>query len=244
MKFFKNRPVKIIRIASNKKTRSIILAVACFLIIIGVYIILRPWYLAWRFDKTQKSMLDTWAISSVFNADTRRAGWQRSIAVVGGDAVNEVWEEDTNPRIDAYYVVNNMDGVLTINKIGLTAPIISKYTIANLDISICSIIEKNKMGQVGNYVLAGHKSRIRGRHFSRLIEVTVGDLVVTENKVAKYTYQVTDVYTVTPSDVWVMENDGDEKIITLITCDYRTDPIGRLIVRGKLIDSEPAAATN
>ena len=43
------------------------------------------------------------------------------------------------------------------------------------------------------------------------------------------------VFTVTPFDVWVMANDGDRSLITLITCDYRTDPMGRFIVRGELI---------
>lgn len=226
-----------------KKNRFITL-IAVFLIVIGASIALWPWYSALHFDKMQKNMLDTWYNTSVFKRDFTRAGWQRSLAVVGNDAANEVWEENTNPAIDINYVVNNMDGILTINKISLVVPIIGRYTIDNLSISICSVIEKNKMGQAGNYVLAGHKSRIRGRHFSRLLELSVGDLVITENKEAKYTYKVTSVFTVTPTDAWAMENDGDKKLITLITCDYRTNPIGRLIVRGELVDSEPVSVTD
>jgi len=129
-----------------------------------------------------------------------------------------------------------MDGILTIDKIRLEVPIINKYSIENLNISICSVVAANNMGQAGNYVLAGHKSRIRGRHFSRLLELKVGDRIVTQSKEAKYTYKVTDVFSVTPLDTWVMANDGDKKIITLITCDYTKNPIGRLIVRGELIE--------
>lgn len=228
-----------IRIPKSKKGR-IMTAVAFLLIVVGICIAMRPLFLAWRFDRMQNSLLNAWNATSRFNADSSRIGWQRSVAALGGE-VDEVWEEDTNPRVDMNYIVNNMDGILTIKKINFNAPIISKYTTANLSISICTIIPENKMGQAGNYVLAGHMSRIRGRHFSRLVELKVGDLLVAENKEAKYTYQVTDIFTVTPEDVWVMANDGDKKIITLITCDYRTDPIGRLIVRGELIASETIA---
>jgi sortase A len=219
------------------------LLLAGFFILIGLFIILRPFYLAWRFDRIQNNMLNKWQSTSEFHEDSVRIGWQHSVAVVGGADTNEVWEENIYPKIDAKYFLQNMDGILSIDKIHLTAPIISKYTVDNLSVSICSVIEANKMGKAGNYVIAGHKSRIRGRHFSRLVELKTGDLIVTANKNAKYTYQVTDIFTVTPVDTWVMDNDGDKELITLITCDYRTDPIGRLIVRGELIGTEPLEGT-
>ena len=222
----------------KSKNDKIVAVISVIIIIIGICIALRPWYIAWRFDRMQKSLLDAWNNTSEFHEDTSQAGWRHSVAVVGGDADNDIWEEDTNPHVDMNYIINNMDGILTIAKINLSVPIINKYTIDNLNVSICSVIETRKMGQEGNYVLAGHKSRIRGRHFSRLLELKTGDIIVTENKEVKYTYLVKDVFTVTPLDLWVMDNDGDKKLITLITCDYRTDPIGRLIVRGELINSE------
>ena len=222
------------KLLNSKKVKFI----AILLIIIGLGIALRPSYLAWRFDRLQQQMLEKWQATSQFSADTTRAGWDSSIAVVGGN-LDDVWEEDTNPSIDLNYIINNMDGIITINKINLSVPIISKYTINNLNISVCTVIEDNKMGQSGNYVLAGHRSRIRGRHFNRIIELQPGDLIITENKEMRYTYQVTDNFLVAPEDTWVMNNDGDKKIITLITCDYRTNPTGRLIIRGELIDSVP-----
>jgi sortase A len=226
------------KLLSSKKVKLI----AIVLIVIGLGIALRPFYLAWRFDRLQKNMLDMWQTTNEFQADASRAGWSSSVAVVGGGN-SDVWEEDTNPDIDVNYIVNNMDGVITIKKINLSVPIINKYTINNLNISVCSAIEKNKMGQAGNYVLAGHRSRIRGRHFNRIIELEPGDLIVTENKEAKYTYRVDDIFLITPDETWVMDDDGDKKLITLITCDYRMEPTGRLIVRGELASSEPADGT-
>ena len=212
--------------------------IAVALIVIGLCIALRPSYLAWRFSRMQAQMLDAWHATSEFTGGDNRAGWGSSIAIVGGNA-DDIWAEDTNPKIDLNYIINNMDGTLLIPKINLNMPIINKYTIKNLNIAPCTVIEKNKMGQKGNYVLAGHRSRIRGRHFSRIIELNPGDLIITENKEARYTYQVTDNFLVMPEDTWVMDNDGDKKLITLITCDYRMQPTGRLIIRGELIGSEP-----
>ena len=223
------------KLLDSKKARLIGVA----LIIIGLCLSLRPSYNAWRFDRVQKDMLYSWHTANTFQQDTVLAGWQFTVAVVGDDSANDVWEENINPRIDTKYIVNNMDGILTIDRIRLSVPIISKYTINNLSVSICTVIDSRKMGQVGNYVVAGHKSRIRGRHFNRLHELKNGDFIVAENKSAKYTYLVTDVFTVTPADVWVMDDDADKAIITLITCDYRTDPIGRLIVKGELVRNEP-----
>jgi len=235
----KEKLKKLLEIKRNR----IITFIAVFLIIAGLCIALRPWYIAWHFANTQKKMIATWNATSEFVEDTGSAGWQISVSVIGDEYV-EVWEEDTGPSIDINYVINHMDGILTIDRIRLNVPIINKYTIKNLNISICSIVAANHMGQAGNYVLAGHKSRIRGRHFNRLLELRLGDLIVAENKEAKYTYKVTEVFSVTPLDTWVMENDGDKKLITLITCDYTTNPIGRLIVRGELIETEPAEASD
>ncbi|MCL1974910.1 MAG: class D sortase [Firmicutes bacterium] len=221
------------KLLSKKITKYI----AVVLIFIGLYLVFRPSYIAWRFNKVQDNMLATWKSTSEFHKETEHATWHSSVAVVG-EIVDDVWEEDTNPSIDLDYIINNMDGIISIEKINLYVPIINRYTINNLNISVCSVIEKNRMGQIGNYVIAGHRSRIRGRHFNRLIELKADDLIITENKEAKYTYKVTDVFLVSPDDIWVMKNDGNKKIITLITCDYRTTPTGRLIVRGELINTE------
>jgi len=205
--------------------------IAIALIVIGIGIALRPGYLAWRFDWMQRQMLSSWQNTIMFNAD-------KTVTPVGDDG-SDVWEEDIYPDVDVNYVVHNMDGTITIPKIKLRMPIINKYTVSNLNIAPCTVIAGRKMGQIGNYVLAGHRSRVRGRHFNRIIELDAGDIIITENKTSRYTYQVTDNLLVTPEDTWVMNNVDDKKLITLITCDYRTDPTGRLIIRGELIGSEP-----
>ena len=202
------------------------------LIIVGIGIILAPWLNAWRFDVAQRRIMALW----YDGAESTAAGgaWTHSVAVIGGTDNNEILEEDVNPNIDVQYLAGRVEGIITIERINLRAPIINEYSEANLNVSICSVIPGNRMGEPGNYVLAGHESRIFGRHFNRLHEVEVGDVIIVENRYEQFIYLVNEVFTVTPEDVWVMDNDGDRKIITLITCDSRTNPIGRLIVKGEL----------
>ena len=208
------------------------------LIAIGTLMILRPWYDAWRFDRMQREIMRQWQSSapyvSIENNDAVFA-WTTSSTALGGFDSNAVWEEDINPEIDLQRLAGIVEGIISIERINMTAPILSEYSVENLNISICSVIRGNNMGRPGNYVLAGHNSRIRGRHFNRLFELSPGDIITVENRYSLYTYEVTDVFTVTPFDVWVMSNDGDRKLITLITCDYRTNPMGRFIVRGELV---------
>jgi sortase A len=153
-----------------------------------------------------------------------------------GDYVNEdgVWEEDTSPRFTADYVLENMDGVITIEKIDLKAVILKPASKYNLDISICSVNDTGKIGAPGNFVLAGHYSRIYGRHFNRLKEVAIGDIIKVNDGYNEYNYCITEMFSVEPTDVWVIEDDGERRLITLITCDYATKPINRWIVRGEI----------
>lgn len=213
------------------------------LIAIGIGIILNPWYKALRFDMMQRSLMKAWygadasgeiptdASAPSFSGNN----WSSSTAVIGGGALdNEIWEENTVPVFDQEYVKNNMEGIITIDAIKLRSPILNKVTNYNLNIGICSVVEKNHMGESGNYVLSGHNSRIYGRHFNRLKELGIGDIVILDNGTEQFEYTVTDVFIVSPEDVWVMNDDGERNILTLITCYYGVSPTGRLIVKAEM----------
>jgi len=185
----------------------------------------------------QKRVMGLWDSGNTASLPAQGSGaWTHAVAVIGGDTESSIWEENINPTVDINYIARITEGIITIEKIALRVPILSEYTVANLNISVCSVMKANKMGAPGNYVLAGHYSRVYGRHFNRLRELSAGDVIIIENKTDEYRYIVSDVFTVTEADNWVMKNEGDKKLITLITCDYRTDPIGRLIVKGELFE--------
>ena len=99
-------------------------------------------------------------------------------------------------------------------------------------------------GEEGNCVISGHRNFIRmhpAKHFDKLVK---GDKVIIKCYDVVYTYEVYKSFTVQPSEVWVLKPDKDEEqfMLTLITCDPVISPYQRLIVRCKLIKTEPPAA--
>ena len=208
------------------------------IIIAGSFIIIRPWLNAWYFDFMQARIIQTWLDEDLYgwSGGPREPAWTTATITIGDTRPNNnIWDENINPTMDLMHLASITDGILTIDRINLRVPILNEYTGRNLDISINSVNPRVRMGDTGNYVLTGHASRIFGRHFNRLRELSPGDKIVVENKSERFEYIVYDSFSVTASDVWVMDRDGDRSIITLITCDHRTNPVGRLIVRGELV---------
>lgn len=130
----------------------------------------------------------------------------------------------------------NMEGVLSIAKIDLKLPILSGATIENMKISVASIANTGKAGGIGNYAIAGHRNLTYGKNFNRLDEVAPGDLIEVDTGRNKFTYKIEEKLYVLPTDVWVLQNNGSNKEITLVTCDPMVDPTHRLIVKGKLVE--------
>jgi len=133
-----------------------------------------------------------------------------------------------------YIVDINAEGIINIEKIELYEPILKGATEKNLNIGEAWVDGTSEVGQVGNYVIAGHRSRRYGRHFNRLNELEIGDKIEILTKNANYKYIVYDKYIVKSEDVWVLKGNGADSEITLITCDYSIKPTGRLIVKGKI----------
>ena len=72
----------------------------------------------------------------------------------------------------------------------------------------------------GNYCIAGHNSTIYAEIFNDLDQIQIGDemyLVDTDEQRTRYTYIVTEYKTVEPSDTWVLNDHGDDRL-TVISC--------------------------
>jgi sortase A len=128
-----------------------------------------------------------------------------------------------------------MDGILTIDKINLRLPILKGATTSNLKLSVASIIGTGKIGQPGNYCIAGHRSYAYGKNFNRLDELKPGDIIQITAADNQYQYTVTEKLYVKPTDVWVLSGNGTDKEISLITCDPMINPTQRLVVRAKSV---------
>ncbi|MFD0693487.1 class D sortase [Paenibacillus sp. GCM10027628] len=129
-----------------------------------------------------------------------------------------------------------IEGILSIDKINLKLPILTDATAKNLKLSVASIAHTGKAGAVGNYAIAGHRNLTYGKNFNRLDEVEVGDWIEVDTGSLQYWYQVQDKQYVLPEDVWVLEGNGKDREITLITCHPMENPTHRIVVKGKLLE--------
>ncbi len=98
-------------------------------------------------------------------------------------------------------------------------------------------------GEVGNFVVSGHRTTY-GAPFNRLDELHRGDAVVVETRTAWFTYDVTSMEVVAPTDVAVIAPVPDEPgrtahvaTLTLTTCNPKYSAAQRLIVHGRLVQT-------
>ncbi|GMQ57522.1 hypothetical protein AN1V17_19170 [Vallitalea sediminicola] len=124
--------------------------------------------------------------------------------------------------------------IIKIDKIGVHLPITNGIDLETLKYAIGYMPESGKFGQIGNAVLAGHRSHTYGVFFNRLNELAKGDKISIITKDNEYNYTVYDKKIVEPDDISVMRGSSKSKVITLITCDPVIGATHRLIIHGKI----------
>ncbi len=88
-------------------------------------------------------------------------------------------------------------------------------------------------GQKGNCAVAGHRS-FPFRHVDKL---TAGDNIIINSGGVTYTYKVYDSFDVLPEETWVLRNvDGEDYVLTIVTCTPYVVSSHRLIIRARLAD--------
>jgi sortase A len=103
-------------------------------------------------------------------------------------------------------------------------------------------------GQVGNFVVSGHRTT-HGAPFNRVDELKTGDAIVIETKDTWYTYRVRKTEIVSPTAIEVtypVPHDRGAKpkvaTITLTSCNPKYSARQRIIVFGELSDKEAKSA--
>lgn len=125
-------------------------------------------------------------------------------------------------------------GLIQIPSIQAVLPVLEGATAKNMESAATHITETTMFGQVGNVGIAAHYARTKGRLFSRLNEVKIGDKVVVKDMDRDYTYTVFKSFIVKPSEITVLNSNNVDSILTLITCTGLGKETDRLIVQAKL----------
>lgn len=113
-------------------------------------------------------------------------------------------------------------------------PIVQGDDWEQLKKGIGQYVSSGQPGRPGNMVLSGHND-IYGEPFRYLDRLAVGDEIIVSTERQAYTYVVSEVRVVEPTDVWVM-GPTEHAQVTLISCyPYRVNT-RRIVVFAQLAD--------
>lgn len=118
-------------------------------------------------------------------------------------------------------------GIISINKINITYPILSECSSDLLKISPCKFYGVNP-NEIGNCVIAGH-NYVDNKLFSNLNQLSYNDLISIYDLSGKcISYSIESIYEVDKTNIYPLRECKDKKKITLITCNNIYDT--RLII--------------
>ncbi|MGV8168384.1 MAG: class D sortase [Alkaliphilus sp.] len=203
--------------------------VSIVLIFIGITIMLYP-FLGNIYNEYQKNkLIRDWENREPISQDLegdRLSNFLSLEEVFTEEAENEKKQKGYQPKVI---------GTIEIDKINVNIPIIEGTTQEDLKWGAGYFLGTAQLGQQGNAALAGHRSYTFGEIFNRLDEVIKGDIIKINTKDGSYEYQVYEIKVVEPTDFSVLEPRGDEKTLTLITCEPIFVATHRLIIHARLI---------
>ncbi|WP_462420472.1 class A sortase [Salinicoccus sp. Marseille-QA3877] len=157
------------------------------------------------------------------------------------DASANTEDEADNLDNRGINISDDMAGVLNIDSAEISEPLYyGPVTEAKMRNGISFVHEDDHL-DMQNMPIAGHRVEGAGIRFNYLDRAEIGDTIelVTRNNVREY--EITEIFNVDPSQVEVMDQNGDNpQELTLITCDsYNPDTLlfeERMIVKAKIIE--------
>jgi sortase A len=127
--------------------------------------------------------------------------------------------------------------LISIPAIGVNDPVVPGDDWEQLKKGVGHHIGSAMPGQLGNLVLSAHND-IYGEIFRHLDKLSPGDEVVVGTGRESYTYVVSEIQVVNPTDVWVMEPTNHASL-TLISCYPYLINNKRIVVFGELVETGP-----
>ncbi|MGO9875651.1 MAG: sortase [Acidimicrobiia bacterium] len=156
--------------------------------------------------------------------------------------------QPTPPPANPYANVPvNQIGTILIPNINLVSPVFEGVWLTVVDHGPGHWPGSAVPGQIGNSVFAGH--RVTHTHpFLNLDQLAVGDQVIFAMPNGVFTYAVTSITIVLPTDIGITDPTNNATI-TLFACNPKHSAAQRIVVQGKLISSRltkpaPAAKTS
>ncbi|MBV9303822.1 MAG: class D sortase [Acidobacteriaceae bacterium] len=144
-------------------------------------------------------------------------------------------EEGATPRPAQGSVLGRVD----IGRLNLSAIVREGVDDNTLSRAVGHLPSTALPGEIGNFAIAAHRDTL----FRALKDIQADDKVTFESSSGSYTYKVISTKIVKPSDLSVIQPEGNVRLLTMITC-YPFYYVGaapkRFIVQAKLVGSEAA----
>lgn len=130
-------------------------------------------------------------------------------------------------------------GVLRIPAIGVEEVVREGVAQPVIDRGVAHWLGTAAPGGEGNLVLAGHRT-LGTAPFYHLDRLEPGDLVgVDWTGGPAATYRVTEIFVVSPADVWIVEWTSQPSL-TMFSCHPKGSALQRIVVRAELVQVDPA----
>jgi sortase A len=140
------------------------------------------------------------------------------------------------PLMSKSEIQKRMTGVLIIDKIGVRMIVMDGVDEETLRVAAGRMPNTAKLDEVGNCVLAGHRSYTFGKYFNRLDELEPGDEIIIQTPAKTLKYTVYKTHIVEPDDFSITKGNGTDKILTLFTCHPVAIASHRLVVHAKQVE--------
>ncbi len=137
------------------------------------------------------------------------------------------------PKMSKEEMQKRTIGILIIPDIDVKMLIMDGTDDATLSVAAGRMTNTSNLDEIGNCVLAGHRSYTFGKYLNRLNELEIGDKITIQTKTKTLNYTVYKSLIIEPDDFSILNRNDTDKILTVFTCDPPGVGSHRLVVHAK-----------
>ncbi len=156
-------------------------------------------------------------------------GLKKSADIQNGDKIEH---SNTENRLVNLNSEGEKIALIEIPAIELKSVIVQGTNMNDLRYYVGHFMNTRMPGEPGNFGIAGHSSNMYTEIFNNAYQLNTGDLIKIRTLDNEFSYYVSDMFTVEPNDTKILEDEGDKKLLTIVTCTDEGDK--RLIVRAEM----------
>lgn len=142
-------------------------------------------------------------------------------------------ETTKKPKMTKEEIQKRTTGILIIPEIDVKMLIMDGTDDATLSVAAGRLTYTDNIDEIGNCVLAGHRSYTFGKYLNRLNELDIGDTITIQTKTKTLNYTIYKTHIIEPDDFSILNRNDTDKILTVFTCDPPGIGSHRLVVHAK-----------